>query len=113
MHFEIRTSPADVVDVALHGRLDSSGVGAIETRLTASLVPHGTHAVLDLSDVPFAGSMSIRMLLTIARTMGRQEKRLALYAVQPAVAELFRTVGFDSLVPVVEDRETAIAAVRG
>lgn len=113
MHIEVRDSEADVLDVALHGRLDSPGVDAVETRLTATIVPHGTHAIVDLSDVPFAGSMSIRMLLTIARTMGRHGRRLAIYAPQPGVAELLKTVGLDALVPVVADRQAALAVVRG
>ncbi len=113
MKLEVRDSTPDVVDVALHGRLDSPGVAAIETRLTATIVPHGTHAILDLTDVPFAGSMSIRMLLTIARTIGRHDRRMAVYAPQPQVSELLASVGFDTLVPVVPDREAALSIVRG
>ena len=39
---------AGVVKVGLVGRLDTPGVDAIETRLTASLVPRAARAIVDL-----------------------------------------------------------------
>jgi hypothetical protein len=42
------------------------GVDQIETRFTASIVPSGKHALVDLSGVTFLSSMGIRMLVATA-----------------------------------------------
>ena len=101
-----------VVRVVLRGRLDSPGVDSIETRLTASLVPRGESAIVDLSGVEFAGSMAIRMFITIAKALARKDRRLALYAPQPAVAETFEMVALDSIIPVAADAAGAVERVR-
>ena len=48
------------------GALGTLGVDQIETRFTASIVPSGKHALVDLSGVTFLSSMGIRMLVATA-----------------------------------------------
>lgn len=113
MSITIRPRSDDVIDVAIHGRLDTPGVGAIETRLTASIVPKSTHAILDLSDVPFVGSMAIRMFMTLARTLARSGRGLVLYAPQAGVREVFETVDLAQVIPICDDRAAAGSRARG
>ena len=62
---------AGVVKVGLVGRLDTPGVDAVETRLTAALVPRAARAIVDLSGVEFIGSLGLRMFITIARPQSK------------------------------------------
>jgi anti-anti-sigma factor len=101
-----------VVRVDLRGRLDSPTVDAIETRLTASLVPRGDSAIVDLSGVEFVGSMAIRMFLSIAKALDRKGRRLVLFAPQPAVAEVFGLASLDALIPVARDAAGALDRAR-
>jgi anti-anti-sigma factor len=103
----------NIVRVQLRGRLDTPGVDAVETRLTALLVPGGQSALVDLSGVEFAGSMAIRMFLAIAKALARRNRRLVLYAPQPPVAELFAMVSLGDLVPIAPDGDAALERARG
>lgn len=113
MHMTLESIDAGIVRVALAGRLDTPGVDAIETRLTASLVPRGDSAIVDLSAVEFAGSMAIRMFISLAKALARHGKRIALLSPQPAVAEVFDTVELGKLIPIESDAAGALARVRG
>ena len=87
MSFTTRDLADGVIDVAIHGRLDTPGVEAIETRLSAEIV-------------------------ALARSLARQNRKLVLYAPQPQVKESFDSVGLDTLIPIASDGPTALAAVR-
>ena len=47
----------NVTHVKLRGRLDTHGVDQIETKFTASIVPSGRNALIDLSELAFISSM--------------------------------------------------------
>jgi len=100
------------LNVALIGRLDTPGVDAIETQLTARLVPRGARAMIDLSQVTFIGSGGIRMFITIARALGRKGGKLVLYGAQPLVAQVFDTTSLNQIVPVRADATAAATVVR-
>src|ERR1700752_2019575 len=96
---------------SLVGRVDTPGVDAIETQLTAHLVPRGANAMIDLSQVTFIGSGGIRMFITIARALGRKGGKLVLYGAQPLVAQVFDTTSLNEIVPVRADATAAATVV--
>jgi anti-anti-sigma factor len=48
------------------------------------------HVLIDMSGVSFVGSLGMRMLIAAARTADRTGRKVAIFGVQPAVAEVFR-----------------------
>jgi anti-sigma B factor antagonist len=111
MQIQVEDAGQGVFDIKLNGRLDTPGVSRIETRLTAQIVPRGARAIIDLSQVEFVGSLAIRMFITIARAAGRNGGKIALYAAQPAVAQVFETTSLNEIVPVRADAASAAAVV--
>ena len=112
MQLQLNDAGAGVVNVSLDGRLDTSGVDEIETRLTAQLVPAAAHAIVDLSKVTFLGSGGLRMFIAIARALGRKGGKLVLYGAQPLVAQVLETTSLNDIVPVRADAAAAAAAAR-
>lgn len=108
MQFEIDDTGA-AAHVILQGRLDGAGAEEIELPFTASLGALGKPVMLDLSAVPFVGSLGIRLLLSVARVVQRKGQRLVIFGAQPAVAEVFETVVLSELVPVADDKAAATA----
>lgn len=99
-----------VVDVALIGRLDTPGVAGIELNFTATLVPRGARAVVDMSQVEFIGSMGIRMLISVARALSKKQGKLVLYGPKPLVHDVFVTTALGEIIPVQPDAAAALAA---
>ncbi len=109
MEFEVIDLGNDIQRVAMRGRLDTPGVDAIETRFTASLVPQGRSAIVDLSEVTFVASMGLRMFIAVARAMSRKQSRLVLSAPAPLVREVLENAALGQLIPIVQDEAEARA----
>jgi anti-anti-sigma factor len=94
----LEQSPA-FTQVALKGRLDTSGVDRVETRLTVALASGG-HAIIDLSEVTFLASLGIRLLITVAKMLDRRGKRLVLVAPRALVDQSLKHSSIDEIIPV-------------
>lgn len=107
------TDLGDVAKIALVGRLDTVGVGEIETRFTASVVPPARDTVVDLTEVTFVSSLGLRMIIGTARALASRKARLVLFGAQPLVLESLGFAGLDAIVPIVADESEALANLRG
>jgi anti-anti-sigma factor len=99
------------VRVTLKGRLDTPGVGQIEGRFTAQLLPRRRHAMVDMSQVEFITSLGLRMLISTARLLGRDNARFVLFAPQEPVQEVFDSVSLAELIPIFADEADALKAL--
>ena len=113
MELEIKNQSDQITHVALRGRLDTAGVGEIELKFTSHTVPRGKSLLLDMSEVTFLSSLGLRMLLTVAKALGRRGAKTVLLSPQPAVREILSLSGFDQLMPVHNDEGTALAFLAG
>jgi anti-anti-sigma factor len=96
--------------VALDGRLDPAGVGAVESKLTRHTVGRSKPAVIDLTEVEFIGSIGIGMLIGIGKAMRGQGVGLAVVA-KATIKEILDMLTIGSLFPVVATREEAFRAL--
>jgi anti-anti-sigma factor len=97
--------------VAVRGRLDPDGVGAVEAKLTAETVARGKAAVIDLVEVDFIGSIGIGMLIGICRSM--RAHRLGVAVVATAlVKDVLDRLSIGDLFPVVATRDEALQALK-
>jgi len=93
------------------GRLDTANVNRIEPRFTAGVVPRGQHIIIDLSQVSFIASLGIRMLLSVARSLGRSGARVAMFGAAPQVFEILETTALSEIIPVFATEAEAIEMV--
>jgi anti-anti-sigma factor len=94
------------VKIALRGRLDTPGVGAIETRFAAAAARK--NALIDLSDVTFLASMGIRMLITAARGLKSSGHKLVLFGASALVGEVLENAGLAQIMPIAADEQSAL-----
>jgi anti-anti-sigma factor len=113
MELEIKNQSDQITHLALRGRLDTAGVGEVELKFTSHTVPRAKPLLLDMSEVTFVTSLGLRMLLTIAKALDRRGVKMVLLSPQPAVREVLSLSGFDRLMPVHTDEETALAFLTG
>ncbi|MEO7760793.1 MAG: STAS domain-containing protein [Casimicrobiaceae bacterium] len=99
------------VKIALHGRLDTTGVGAIETRFAAAAARKNT--LVDLSDVTFLASMGIRMLISAARSLKLSGNRLVLFGAPTLVGEVLDNAGLGQIIAIAPDEGRALEMLAG
>jgi anti-sigma B factor antagonist len=109
MELEIKNQSDQITHLALRGRLDIAGVEKVELKFTSHTVPRAKPLLLDISAVTFVASLGLRMLLTVAKALDRRGAKTVLLNPQPAVREVLSLSGFDQLMPVYNDEETALA----
>lgn len=97
--------------LALTGRLDAAGTEKVEVAFTAQIRAAQGPVLVDMTGVSFVGSLGIRMLIAAARLADRAGGKVAIFGVQPAVAEVFSTIALDDLIPVLPDEAAALAQI--
>jgi anti-sigma B factor antagonist len=108
MELAIKNQTDQITHVALRGRLDATGVGEVDLKFTSHTVPRGKPLLLDMSEVTFLASLGLRMLLTVAKALNRRGAKMVLLSPQPTVREVLVLSGFDQLMPIHQDEETAL-----
>ena len=102
-----------LVKVSLVGRLDTPGVGRVETRFVSHLVPAGNSAIVDLSQVDFVASMGLRMLVSTAKNLKTRQAKLVLYGAQRPVLQVFEAVALNKIISICSEEADALALVGG
>ncbi|MFZ2207330.1 MAG: STAS domain-containing protein [Porticoccaceae bacterium] len=113
MEMEVTELDGKAIKIALLGRLDTPGVDQIETRFSASIVPGGHQAIVDLSGVSFIASMGLRMFITVARSASKRGGKLVLLSPQAMVNEVFTNAALSDIIPVVFSVEEALGQLNG
>ena len=109
---DVAITDANGVTMArLSGRLDTVNVNQVELTFTSGIVPKGQDTLVDLSDVSFIASLGIRMLLTVARALGRSRAQFMLFGASPMVMEILETTAISEIIPVFVTEDEAIAAL--
>ena len=103
--------PGGIVRVILEGSLDITGASAIDLRMNLIAGSHNA-VLLDLTNVSFIGSMGLRSLALPARAIKSRGGRMALLNPNENVAQVLKTSGIDTLLPVYYDLDTATAALQ-
>ncbi|MES2710687.1 MAG: STAS domain-containing protein [Pseudomonadota bacterium] len=111
MEFQVHEIAPGLTQVVLTGRLDAVGAETLDLPFTSVIGQITRNVILDLSAVPFVGSLGIRVLISGARALQRRGFRMAIYGVAPAVAEVFEIVALDDLIPLAPDMAAARALV--
>ena len=93
--------------IELAGRLDTAGVGAIESKFSAVASGRVRGTLVDLSQVTFVASMGIRMIVSCAKSAAARGGRLILISPQPLVGQSLKDTGIDQIVPVAADEAGA------
>lgn len=113
MHAELK--PIEQADthtiVALAGSLDVVGAGEIETKFIGYTAARKKHALVDLSGVNFLGSMGIRVFVSAAKALLREQKKLVLFAARASIEKTLALAGFTSVVHVVPTLDDAKAKI--
>ncbi len=95
-----------ITGVGLSGSLDIVGVAEVEMEFI-QIAALGKSMIVDLSEVSFLASLGMRMLLSAAKKLHADGRKMVLVAPQSAVRAALEIVGFQMLLPVVQTLDEA------
>jgi stage II sporulation protein AA (anti-sigma F factor antagonist) len=99
-----------VTNVILRGRLDTAGANSIDLKFNA-VAGAKRAVVVDLSNVNLLTSLGIRVLLLGARAVKSKGGKLVLLSPDSNVRAVLEAARTDTVIPIFDDRNAAIAAV--
>ena len=112
MEMHVEDLGSGVTNLVLRGRLGT--LGADEIDFPFSAVAGAKRAiVVDISQVDFATSLGVRLLLNGAKAVEKNGGKLVLLSPNENVHSVLRIAGIDQFIPVIFDRPAAVAAVMG
>jgi anti-sigma B factor antagonist len=96
--------------LALKGRLDSVTVGRFTERCAAWIDAGRGDVVLDLSALDYVSSAGLSSILGAAKRAQERNARLVVTGLKGLVKEVFAISGFEAVLSIFPDVESAIAA---
>ena len=98
-----------ITKVSLDGRLDIEGTNDIDMQFTALAGTKQAEILVDMANVSFIASIGMRTLLSSAKALSKRDGKMVLANPQPLVREALVTAGIDTLIPLCDDTDAAIA----
>lgn len=111
IEFKPHVRPDQTTRIELIGRLDLPGVEQIDAPLTVTIRGGSGDVLFDLNQLSFVGSLGIRLLISSERVLKRAGRKMALFGVQPQVAEVFETVTLGDLIPIAGTEAEAVSTL--
>lgn len=95
--------------VTVETKLDVVAAKAFEAELLAKLEATANTLYVDFSACPYVSSAGLRAVLIGAKNAKKSSKQLVLAGMNPIVRDVFKVSGFDRMLQIEADLETAKA----
>lgn len=100
-----------ITKVVLEGRLDIAGAAAVDTQMN-TIAGSSRAVIVDMRKVTFLGSMGIRALTIPAHAINGRGGKIAIFGPNDLVEKVLKAGGVDRLIPIHQDFQNAVAAVK-
>ncbi|MEI6642764.1 MAG: STAS domain-containing protein [Novosphingobium sp.] len=105
----LRIEVAEQANIAFpESRIDSVSATSFQDQLV-ELIGRSDNVVVDCADVEYVSSAGLRALLVAAKSAQTKGVKFAVCSLKSHVKEIFTVSGFDNMVQIHPDRETALA----
>ena len=97
-----------VIVFGLKGRLDANTSNALQEKLLASIDGGADRLAFNFAELDYISSAGLRVLLLAMKKLKSIQGRIACYALQDQIREVFDIAGFSSIFPFFDSREEAL-----
>lgn len=111
MEMTVADGPEGTTIVDLDGRFDIMGAQQVNSRFT-NLAESAKALIVDASKVSFIASLGVRTLMVSAKTLMRRGAYMAVCGATDGVETVLRSTGFDELVGLHPDVNSAIMSYK-
>jgi anti-sigma B factor antagonist len=96
-----------ITHLAIVGRMDITGLHAIDAKFHGYTSARRRPALVDLSGLEFINSLGMGMIVSCARSLQRYGAKMVLLNPLPVVEEALEAVGIDQGIPIVRSIDEA------
>ncbi len=116
LHIAISNEAASVTVLQLTGPLDANTQKDLEEKANEVIDGGAKHIVLEMSKVSYMGSAGLRAIHAITKKLGDDSDNaiksddLKIASPSDEVRKIFKTLGFDTYIDILDDLDSAIAS---
>ena len=103
------TEKAAIISAA--GRMDAVTAPQFDKRLETLIAEGATRIIIDFRDLEYISSAGLQTILANAKKLENLNGEILLVHLSGAVKEVFEISGFDTIFPIFDDREAALASL--
>lgn len=108
MNVSVSLDETDRMLVAIEGEIDALRAPELDEVLEKALPRERILLAIDLSAVRYISSGGLRCLLRAHKDVKRRGGEVRLFGLSQQVRKIFETAGFDRVLTIVKDQETAL-----
>ena len=101
----------DIYNIILKGRMDILGNEEIDVKFSGMTASPRKLFIIDLSEVDFIASIGVRTLLFSAKAIHNRGGKIVILNPDSQVKKILLMTGVDTIMPIVDNLESALAAV--
>lgn len=94
------------------GRINVLSANRFEAEALRVASRSESDVVVEASDVTYISSAGLRAFLRISRALGRSQRNLHICSLKPYIHQIFEMVGFDRVIPLHADVDSALTAAQ-
>ena len=95
------------------GRVDGTNASDFQDALKNVISAEDKAVILDFADLSYISSAGLRVILLTAKDMRTANVKFAVCSLSQSVRDVFTISGFDQIIDIHDDQQTALTAVSG
>ena len=95
------------------GRINILTAEGFEARTRRVIAATPDDVVIDTSEVTYLSTAGLRAFLVLWRQLQDEDRRLYICGLKPYIQRVFEIIGFDQVIPIYPDVDSALAAIEG
>ena len=110
---EIRTKKVNnATVVSVKGRMDGISSPEVEKELSELIAKGEKDFIIDFAELDYISSAGLRVILATTKKLKENEGKLLIATLKDIVDDAFRISGFNTIIPIYESVESALAQVQ-
>ncbi len=110
MRIKVRKEETALI-ISVAGRMDAVSAPEFERTCNEWIAENEHTLVIDFKDLDYLSSAGLRSLLVIGKKLNAENGSISLAALKDIIKDVFTISGFDSLFPIYETVEAALAQI--
>lgn len=111
MEIEKKGVDKDAVLLSVKGRIDERTARQFDKQMAELINNGGSCFIVNLSEVDYINSAGLRSILISSKKLQLKAGRIFLANLQESVKQVFQISGFDSIIPIFDSMEDALAVL--
>lgn len=99
-----------VLMISVSGRIDGVNAREFESSMSDIITSDDKAVVLNLAGLSYISSAGLRSILITAKNLSTNNAKFSLCAIPSNIMEIVKVAGFDRIIDIKDDQDSAIAA---